>query len=90
MVAATAYSVWRLLRDGRLRGRSSIPGRVKNFNFRLDLGSTQSPTQWVRGALSAGVKWQECDAGHSPPISAVVKTRESIPPIPHMTSWAST
>jgi hypothetical protein len=45
---------------GRQRGRSSNPGRVKNFLFstssRSALGSTQPPIQWVSGALSPGVK----------------------------------
>jgi hypothetical protein len=43
-----------------LRGRNSSLGRVKNFFFstssRQVLGSTQSPIQWVPGALSPGVK----------------------------------
>jgi hypothetical protein len=36
------------------RGRSSSPGRVKNFYFsssRPALGPTQLPTKWVPGAL---------------------------------------
>jgi hypothetical protein len=48
------------VRAGRPRGRSSSPGRVKNFLFskssRPNLGSTQPPIQWVPGALSPGVK----------------------------------
>jgi hypothetical protein len=50
------YSDW--LRTGRLRGRGSSPGRVKNFHFSMSsrpaLGSTQPPIQWVPGALSRG------------------------------------
>jgi hypothetical protein len=46
------------LRVGRLRGRGSSPGRVKNFHFsmlsRPALASTQPPIQWVPGALSWG------------------------------------
>jgi hypothetical protein len=46
------------LRAGRRRGRSSSPGRVKNFHFstssRPALGPTQSPIQWVLEALSRG------------------------------------
>jgi hypothetical protein len=38
------------------RGRSSNPGRVKNFIFstasKQALGPTQTPIQWVPGALS--------------------------------------
>jgi hypothetical protein len=53
---ATKDSDW--LRAGRLRGRGSSPGRVKNFHFfmlsRPALGSTQPPIQWIPGALSRG------------------------------------
>jgi hypothetical protein len=52
------YSDW--LRAGRPRGRSSSPGRVKNFHFSISsrpaLGHTQSPVEWVLGALSPEVK----------------------------------
>jgi hypothetical protein len=69
------YSDW--LRAGRPRGRSSSPGRVKNFLFstlsRPVLGFTRPPIQWVSGALLKGIKrpGRECD--HSPPTSAEVK-----------------
>jgi hypothetical protein len=47
-----------VLRAGRLRGRGSSPGRVKNFHFSMSsrpaLGSTQPPIQWVPGARSRG------------------------------------
>jgi hypothetical protein len=51
------HSDW--LRAGRPRGRSSSPGRVKNFHFsassRPVVGSTQPSVEWVRGrALSPG------------------------------------
>jgi hypothetical protein len=69
------YSDW--LRAGRLRGRSSSPGRVKNFLFstssRPALGSTQPPIQWVPGALFPGVKRPGREADHSPPASAEAK-----------------
>jgi hypothetical protein len=65
------------LRAGRPRGRSSSPGRVKNFLFstssRPALGPTQPPIQWVPGALSPGVKRQGREADHSPPPSSEVK-----------------
>jgi hypothetical protein len=38
------------------------------------LGPIQPPIQWVPGALSLGVKWLGCEADHSPPSSAEVKT----------------
>jgi hypothetical protein len=50
------HSHW--LRAGRLRGRGSIPGRVKNVHFSMSsrpvLGSTQPPIQWVPGYLCGG------------------------------------
>jgi hypothetical protein len=36
-------------------------------------GHTQSPFQWIPGALSLGVKRSGCEADHSHPCSAVVK-----------------
>jgi hypothetical protein len=58
-------------------GRSSSPGRVKNFLFstssRPALGSTQPPIQWVPGALSPKVKRPGREANHSPPLNAEVK-----------------
>jgi hypothetical protein len=61
---ATAYGV-------EDRGRSSIPGRVKNFHFSVSsspaLESTRPPIQWV-----PGVKRQEREADHSPPTSTEV------------------
>jgi hypothetical protein len=69
---ATGYRL-----NDRPRGQCSSPGRVKNFLFstasRPALGPTQPPIQWVPGALSPGVKRQEREADHSPPISAEVK-----------------
>jgi hypothetical protein len=65
------------LRAGRQRGRSSSPGKVKNFIFstssRPALGCTQLTTQWVPEALSSGVKRPVREADHSPPASAEVK-----------------
>jgi hypothetical protein len=65
------------LRAERPRGRSSSPGRAKNFHFsmpsRRALGPTRPPVQWVPGALSPEVKQLGCDADHSPPTSAEVK-----------------
>jgi hypothetical protein len=62
---------------GRQRGRSSSPGRAKNFLFSMSsrpaLGPTQSPIQWLPGALSPGVKRQGLEAGYLLPASAEVK-----------------
>jgi hypothetical protein len=50
---------------------------VKNFfvstSSRQALGLTQSPIQWLPGALSPTVKLSEREADHSPPASAEVK-----------------
>jgi hypothetical protein len=66
-----------MLRAGRPRGRSSSPGRVKNFlsstSSRPALGPTQPHIQLVPGALSPGVKRPGREADHSPPTSAEVK-----------------
>jgi hypothetical protein len=69
------YSDW--LRAGRQMGRSSSPGRVKNFlsstSSKPALGPTQHPIQWVPGVLSPGLKRPGREADHSPPTSAEVK-----------------
>jgi hypothetical protein len=69
------YTDW--IRAGLHRGRSSSPGRVKNFLLstlsRPTLGSTQPPIQWVQWAISLGVKRPGREAEHSPPTSAEVK-----------------
>jgi hypothetical protein len=82
------------LRAGRPRGRSSCPGRVKNFLFctlsRPALGSTQPPIQWVPGALSREVKRPGREADHSPPTSAErLRKCGSIHTLPHTPSWRS-
>jgi hypothetical protein len=69
------YCDW--LRAGRPRGRSSSPGRVKNFLFftssRPALRSTKPPIHRVPEALSPGVKRLGREAHHSPPTTAEVK-----------------
>jgi hypothetical protein len=61
----------------RRRGRSSSPGRVKNFlpskSSRPALESTQLPIQCVQGALSPRVKRLGREADHLPTASAEVK-----------------
>jgi hypothetical protein len=68
------YSGW--LRAGWPRGGSSSPNGGKNFHFSISsrpaLGPTQSSIQWVRGALSPGVKWPGREADNSRPTSAEV------------------
>jgi hypothetical protein len=41
--------------------------------FRLAVGPTQPPIQWVLGALCLAVKWLGHEADHSPLFSAQVK-----------------
>jgi hypothetical protein len=53
----------------------------------LALGSTQSPIQWLPGALSLEVKQPGREAAHSPPSTAEVKNGGAIPPLPHTSSW---
>jgi hypothetical protein len=66
------------LRCGRPKGRSSSPGRGKNFLFssssRPVLGPTQPTIQWILGALSPGVKRPGREADHSPPSPEVKNT----------------
>jgi hypothetical protein len=78
------YSDW--LRAGRPRGRSSCPGRVKNFLFsassRLALGSTQPPIQWISWALSPG--YSDRGVKLTTPLHLVPRSRKcgSIHPLP--------
>jgi hypothetical protein len=76
-----------------LDGRGSIPVRGKIFLFstasRLTMGPTQSPTQWVPGALSLGVTWHGREADHSPSSSAEFDNGGAICPLPHTSSWHS-
>jgi hypothetical protein len=53
----------------------------------LTLEPIQPPIQWVRGALSQGVKRPGCEPGLSLPSSAEVKTDVVVSPLPHSTSW---
>jgi hypothetical protein len=86
LVQSTLYSVSGVsssrgssvgIADGWPWGRSSSPGKVKNFHLSVSsrpaLGPTQPPIHWVPGALSPGVKRQEREADHSPPTSVKAK-----------------
>jgi hypothetical protein len=59
--------------------RRNVPVRKLKCIFlfttgsRTALGPTQPPIQWVRGALSLGIKRPGCEADHSPPSSAEIK-----------------
>jgi hypothetical protein len=70
------------------RLRAGTPGfdsrQCKLFLFstasRLNLRSMQ----WIPGALSAGLKWQERESDHSPQISGEIKSGEAIPSLSHV------
>jgi hypothetical protein len=58
------------------RGFESLQGRgifLFTTAFRMALGPTQPPIQWVPGALSLGVKWLGREPEHSPSSSVEVK-----------------
>jgi hypothetical protein len=67
-----------------------LDGQEKKYfsihSVQTGLGPTQPPIQWIPGA-SQGVKLQGREADHSPPSSAEVNNGESIPPLPHTSSW---
>jgi len=56
---------------------------------RLALRPIQTPTQWIPGALSPGVKWLQREADHVPPSRAGIKNRGALLPLPHTSSWRS-
>jgi hypothetical protein len=66
---------------------------VKNFLFsmlsRQVLGPTQTPIQWVPGALSPGVKRQGRETDHSPPTTVEVKKMWIYISSAHTPSWRS-
>jgi len=51
------------------------------------LGPTQTPIQWVRGALTPAVKRLGRETHHSPPPRTEVKNAWSLPPLPNTSSW---
>jgi hypothetical protein len=65
-------------------GLDGCPAGARDFSV---LHTTQPPIRWALWALSQEVKWQGCEADHSPPSSAEVKNDEAIPPFPHTSSW---
>jgi hypothetical protein len=79
--------------DGLCAGRSGFDsGQGKEIllytAFRVALGPTQLPIQWVPGALSPGVKMPGREADNSPPFSAEVKNVGAVLPLPHTSSWS--
>jgi hypothetical protein len=78
---------------GRLRGRGSSPGSVKNFHFsmlpRPALGSTQPPIQRVSGALSRGYSGRGVKLTTHLQLVPMSRKCRSIHPLPHTPSWRS-
>jgi hypothetical protein len=72
---------WRLSRP---QGHSATETIMSMKNSKPALRPIQAPITWVPRALSAGVKWPECDVGHSFASSAEVTnegTYTSTPPV---------
>jgi hypothetical protein len=55
--------------------------------FRMALGSTQPPIQWVPGALSLGVKQLGREADNSPSSTVKAKNTWSYTSTPSMPQW---
>jgi hypothetical protein len=75
------------LDDRGVEVRVPVGSRIFSTSSRPVLGLFQPPVQWVRGALSRGVKWPGREADHSPLTSAEVNKRGSIHLLPHTPSW---
>jgi hypothetical protein len=60
---ATGYG----LDDWGVGVRRPVGSRICSTSSRSSLGSTQLPTQWALGTLSAGVKRPEREVDQSPP-----------------------
>jgi hypothetical protein len=54
---------------------------------RPTVGPTQTPVQWVPGALSPGLKRQGSKADHSPQYNAELKNGGAIPALHNTSSW---
>jgi len=82
-------SSWRgaWLRTGKTLDLHFLTGLHNTENvatsFRLALGSTKLPIQWVPGALSPGVRRPGSEADHSPPSSVEVNNAWSHAYTPH-------
>jgi hypothetical protein len=78
---ATGYG----LDDRGVGVRVPVGSRIFSSPRRPDwfLGPTQSPIQWIPGALSLGVKRQGREVDHLPPASAEVKKTWTYTCTPH-------
>jgi hypothetical protein len=61
------------LNDRVFESRQGLESFLSTTASRPALGPTQSPIQWLSGAVSLGIERPESDAEHSPPSSAEVK-----------------
>jgi hypothetical protein len=77
-------SVFRGLGFDLLQGQKIF---IYSAESRPGLGPTQPSIQLVPRALSPGLKWQWCEAGHPPTTSVGVKNSGAIPPLPYRSSW---
>jgi hypothetical protein len=68
--------------DYGLSGRTSIPGRARDFSL---LHSVQ--TRSGSNPTSPGVKLPGRETDHSLPYSAEFMNGGAIPPLPHASSW---
>jgi hypothetical protein len=76
--------------DRGVRVRVQVGSRIfSSPSYRLALGLTQPPIQWVPGALSSGVKRPGREAKHSPPTCARSRKCGTIHTLPHTPSWRS-
>jgi hypothetical protein len=87
--ASSRYSDWP--RAGSPRGRSSSPGRVKNFLHVVQTGSGVHPTSYPMGTGVSfpGIKRPGREVDHLAPVSAEVRNGGSVHPVPHTPSWRS-
>jgi hypothetical protein len=65
------------LEDRGFESRQRLGILLVTTASRPALGPTHPPIQWVRGALSLGVKRPECEADCTPPSSAEVRNEWS-------------
>jgi hypothetical protein len=75
-------------------GGDSSVSRVINYGLHglfpagtSPLHADRSPTQWVPGALSPGIKRRRREADHPPTSSARLRTRGTLPPFPLTPLW---